>query len=402
MNGFTLSLRYLRHGLFGTVLNIVTFASGMAVMVALLLLHAQWENEFEKNLRGIDLVVSGKGSPIQIILSTVFHLDVPTGNIPLAEAEKLAHHPLVAQAIPLALGDNYNGARIVGTNADYVTHYHGELAAGRMFAAPMEAVAGSDVAQANGLAVGAQIVGAHGLSNSDDLHADFPYRVVGILRPTGTVLDRVVLTPVASVWRVHAHPDADDAEEVAHAKEHPGKELTALLIHYKSPLAAAVLPRLVNKNSSMQAASPAFEMARLNGFMGVGIDTLTVFGGFLMALAGLGMFSALYRAMDERRYELALMRSFGAAPAKLFGLVLREGLIVSALGLMLGILLGHGLVASAAWWLAGTNGVHFTGAMLLAEEGWLALAGIGIGLLASVIPAVLVYRIDIFKTLVQG
>ena len=401
MNMFSLCFAYLRHKRLSTFLNVLTFASGIAVIVALLLINAQMNNEFTKNLKGIDLVVGSKGSPMQLILSSVFHLDIPTGNIPLAEAEKLKKHPLVKSSIPVALGDNYNGFRIVGTTTEYITHYDGKLVQGKLFDQPMEAVLGSEVAEQFHQAIGDEIVGAHGLVNSDDLHSGFPYKVVGILAPTNTVLDRLVITPVESVWRVHEHPDADESQEITYKKMHPGKELTALLITYKSPLAAATMPREVNKSSSMQSASPAFEVARLVGFMGVGADTLKTFGWYLIALAGFGIFVALYNAMNERRYDLALMRSFGASPAKLFGLVVTESVILAVTGAMLGIALGHGFVQIAALWLAQAKHIHVTGALFLPEEGWLLLASIAVGLAAAVFPAIRVYRIDIFKTLVR-
>lgn len=401
MSSFFLSLAYLRHHLLGTFLNIITFASGIAVIVALLLMNSQLNNEFTKNLEGIDLVVGSKGSPMQLILSSVFHLDIPTGNIPLEEAERLEHHPMVKSAIPVALGDNYNGFRIVGTNADFISHYGAEFAQGEVFTQPMQAVLGSEAAAKQHNKLGDQIVGAHGLVNSDDLHSDFPYTVVGILKPTNTVLDRLVLTPVESVWHVHEHPDEDDPDEVAYKKEHPGKEVTALLITYKSPMAAATMPREVNKSTSMQAASPAFEVARLTSFMGMGTDTLKTFGWYLIALAGFGIFVALYNAMDERRYDLALMRSFGASPGKLFGLVLTESLLLAVSGAIFGLLLGHALVEIASVWLAQTKHIHITGKLYLPEESWLLVASAIIGIVAAIIPAIRVYRIDIFKTLVQ-
>ena len=221
---------------------------------------------------------------MQLILSSVFHLDIPTGNIPLEEAVRIENHPLVRSAIPVDLGDNYNGFRIVGTNTDYIKHYGAELSTGSLFTEPMQAVIGSDVAERYQHKLGDKIVGAHGLINSDDVHTDFPYTIVGILKPTHTVLDRLVLTPVESVWHVHEHPDEDDPEEVAYKKEHPGKELTALLISYKSPIAAATMPREVNKSSSMQSASPAFEVARLVNFMGMGSEMLRYLAGIWLYL----------------------------------------------------------------------------------------------------------------------
>lgn len=404
MNSLTLGIAYLRHRLLGTFLTLLTFASGIALIVALLLLNSQLNNEFTKNLEGIDLVVGGKGSPMQLILSSVFHLDIPTGNIPLKEVEKLQKHPMVKGAIPMALGDNYNGFRIVGTNTDYIRHYGGQLVQGKLFADEMEVVLGSEVAAQFPSKLGGHIIGAHGLVASDDLHTDSPYTVVGILAPTHTVLDRLVLTPVASVWHVHEHhhhhDDDHDEDEEEHA--HHARELTSLLITYKSPLAAVSMPREVNASTSMQAASPAFEVARLISFMGVGTDTLASFGWYMIALAGFGIFVALYNAMNERRYDLALMRSFGASPGKLFRLVITESLILALLGAVLGVALGHGFVAVASLWLADTKHVHITGAMFLPKELWLLAASAAIGLVAAIAPAVRVYRIDIFKTLVRG
>lgn len=402
MNIFSLCLAYLRHNLSGSLLSILTFASGIAVIIVLLVLQAQLGGEFSGNLKNIDLVVGAKGSPMQLILSSVFHLDIPTGNIPLDEAQRLEKHPLVKTAIPVALGDNFNGFRIVGTSPEYIHHYNGSFASGGIFQAPMQAVLGSETAAHEQKHVGDKIVGAHGLVNSDDLHTDFPYTVVGVLNPTHTVLDRLVLTPVESVWHVHEHPDEDNPDEVQYKKTHPGKELTALLIQYKSPMAAAVMPREVNQSSSMQSASPAFEVARLMHFMGAGANAIASFGWYLIALAGLGLFVTLYRAMDERRYDMALLRSLGATPSKLLLLVVTESLTLALTGALLGIALGHGGILVAAHWLAENRHFIISATTFLPEEWVLIAASALIGIMAAIIPALRVYRIDMFKTLVRG
>ncbi|MFN5351850.1 MAG: ABC transporter permease [Alphaproteobacteria bacterium] len=425
MNSFSLSISYLKHKLLRTALTVITFASGIAVIVALLLINSQLNNEFTKNLKNIDLVVGAKGSPMQLILSSVFHLDAPTGNIPLEEAEKLEKHPLVKSAIPVALGDNYNGFRIVGTNESYINNYEGRLKEGRVFKDKMEVVIGSEVAKKFNNKIGDKIVGAHGLVNSDDLHTDFPYIIVGIFQPTNTVLDRLVLTSVESVWHVHEHAKHDEHEDEGHQdkkhdkghkhehkakhdnhhddehEKHEEKEITALLITYKTPMALATLPRVVNKSSSMQSASPAFEVARLTSFMGVGSSTLKTFGWYLIILSGFGIFVALYNAMSERKYDLALMRSFGASKKKLFNLIIIEGVIISLLGVLIGLALGHGLVDLASIWLAQTKHISITGKVFLNDEIWLIIASLIVGVVASILPAIKVYKIDIFKTLVK-
>lgn len=405
MNSLSLSLSYLRHKASTTALHIVTFASGVAMIVVLLLVNAQMSDEFRKNLQGIDLVVGAKGSPMQLILSSVFHLDIPTGNIPFEEAEKLAKNPLVKSAIPLSLGDNYQGFRIVGTLPAYAEHYRGVISSdGRYWHKEMEAVLGAEVARQSGLKLGNRFSGSHGLGAEGESHGEFPYTVVGILEPTGSVIDRLVLTGLDSVWHIHDehhHEETDEHHDEHHEEAQSQHEITALLVSYSSPMAAVTMPRMVNSHTSLQAASPAFEMARLNRMMGVGSEALGVIGYFLMGLAALGMLVTLTNAMNERRYDLALMRSFGASPAKLFGLVITEGVIMAMTGVILGMVTGHLLVGLFANWLAEARHIHITAGIYLAEENWLLCAGFVIGVAAAVIPALKVYRIDIFKTLVK-
>jgi putative ABC transport system permease protein len=301
---------------------------GVAVILTILHLNGLLDSRLSRDLRGIDLVVSGKGSPLQIILANVFHLDVPTGNIPVSEAKKLEKNPLVRSFISLAYGDNYNGHRIVGTTSDYIEHFNGHISQGRNFSAPMEVIIGGAIAKKFHLAIGQKIAGAHGLVNSDDVHTDSPYTIVGILDQDGSILDRLVLTSVESVWHVHEHLDEDDREEVAYKQAHPEDELSAILIAYKSPLAATTLPGIVNNSSSMQAASPAFEVARLTKLMGTGRDILSVFGYLLLAFSGISLFIALYNAVQERQYDIALMRIMGITKSRIFGLVLFETVLI--------------------------------------------------------------------------
>lgn len=393
MNSFSLSIAYLRHNLLASLLNILTFTLGVALIVALLLINSQLQNEFSKNLRGIDLVVGAKGSPIQLILSSVFHIDIPSGNIPLEEADKLSKNSLVKEAIPLAMGDNYLGFRIVGTTELYPKHYQAELAQGNYWQQPMQAVLGVDVAAKTSLKIGEQFVGSHGLGAGGEAHEAFPYKVVGILQPTGTVIDRLVLTSVESVWQIH--------EQKGERKNPHERQITSLLLSFKTPSALVTLPREVNSTTSMQAASPAFEVVRLTSLMGVGSDAMEAVGALLMILAGLGIFVNLYKAMNERKYDMALMRSFGASPIKLYALVLSESMIIAGISIVLGLALGHGLVELIATWIMNSKHIHITGEIFLPEEGWLIAVGLAIGFFAALLPAFRVYKIDIFKTLVQ-
>jgi putative ABC transport system permease protein len=333
----------------------------------------------------------------------VFHLDAPTGNIPLAAAKQLAQNRAVRKAIPLALGDSFRGFRVVGTTHDYVAHYGGEVAAGALWQAPMQAVLGAEAARSTGLAVGGEFIGSHGIAEGGEEHGERPYKVVGVLKPTGTVLDRLVLVSVESVWFVHVHPGKhEDPKEVLAALREDEQEITALLVQYASPIAAATLPRMVNATSALQAASPAYESARLFRMIGVGVEVLRAFALVLLAAAGLSIFIALYNAMEERRYDLAIMRMLGASPGKLMRLVLLEAVALALVGAALGLVLGHLAAEAVGAMLAAEQQGRITGAVWLGSELWLvALAG-GIGVVAGLVPAWRAYRTDIAHTLAQG
>ena len=386
MSTLRLAAAYLAARPLLTLLNVLMIAVGVATMVFLILATAQTEERLARDARPVDMVVGAKGSPLQLILSSVLHVDVPTGNIALAEARKVSAHPMVAAAIPLALGDSYRGFRIVGTEPAYLDLYDARVAQGRMFAAPMEAVVGASVARGARVAPGATLVGSHGLAagGGGPQHADAAYRVVGVLDETGTVLDRLVLTAVESVWHVH--------EE--HGKDAREGEITALLVRFRTPIAAATLPRQVNATTSLQAAMPAYETARLMNLVGVGVDALRLFALVLMASAALSVFIALTTALQERRYDLALLRVLGARPATLLALVAAEGVTLVIAGVILGLAFGHAATEALGRWIAASHPWSLTGLAWEASEAGVAAGVIAAGLATCAIPALQAYRRD--------
>jgi putative ABC transport system permease protein len=413
MSLFGLSLAYIRARALNAALNLLLLALGIGTIVLLILFSAKLEERLTRDARGIDLVVGAKGSPLQLILSSVYQADVPTGNIALAEAERWGQHPLVERAIPLAMGDNLAGFRIVGTEHAYAEHYGAALAAGRLWQAPFEATLGATVAADTGLKVGDRFVGSHGLGGGGAEHGAHPYTVVGVLAPSASVLDRLVLTPIASVWEVHGmtpHEEQEahaEHEENEHRADEEGAalrpewtlEITSLLLRYRSPLGAVQLPRLVNQESALQAASPALESARLLSLIGIGLQTLRAFGLLLVASAGLGVLIALTNAMQERRYDLAVMRTLGASRRTLFVQPLLEALILAAGGALLGLLFGHGVAELLGRLLPEARDLGLTGLLWRTEELYLVLLAVGVGGLAALIPAIQAYRTDIAATL---
>ena len=409
MNTTKLSIASLRHNRFSNLFNVVILALGIAIIITLLSLSEQVEKRFERDLEGIDLVVGAKGSPLQLILSAVFHMDAPIGNIALEQADKLKANPMIQSAIPLALGDNYQGFRIVGTNGEYISHYHARFAEGKLFSKAMEVVIGSDVAKKNHLKTGDTIIGAHGLVDSDDLHTDAPYTVTGILAASGTIVDHLVLTQVESVWEVHEHHENEEDENAKTKKtrlkkEKPEshREITALLIHYKSPLAAATLPALINKTAMMQGASPALEMARLVKILGIGTEVIRFFAIALVAIAAIGFFMTLFNAVKDRSYDIALLRILGATRGKIFAFILSEGLILGIAGTILGLIIGHILAIIVGYWISSSNNITLEGAGFTLAELFLVITVIVMSILASIIPAFMAYRVNVASVISKG
>lgn len=403
---------YLKARPLNTAINIILLSLGIAVITLLLLFNKQLEQKIEDNTKGIDLVIGAKGSPLQLILCNIFHIDFPTGNIKLNEAERVSRSRLVKRAIPLALGDNYKSYRIVGTNKTYLELYKPELGSGGWWEKDLEVTLGSKVAQLTKLKIGDTFASAHGLAAEGHAHNDHRYIVRGIMKPTAGVMDNLILTNVESIWEMHAVESGNDGlhDEIAvegkQSKLVPSvsmtdstKEITSVLIQYRSPLGAVQLPRIVNSQSSLQAASPAFETARLFTIMGVGVDILMGFAYVLIVIAGLSIFIALYNSLKERRYDMAIMRSMGATRSTLFLSILTEGLTLTLLGSLIGLAMGHAVLIGLSGLVEETQKAGISGIIFYAQE-WIILGGsLFLGLICSVIPAIQAYRTDISKVL---
>ena len=397
MKTVLLSWRYLWSRPLAASLNLLLLALGLASITFVLLVSQQITRAFERDLAGIDVVVGAKGSPMQLILSGVFHIDAPTGNVPLTAIRELEKNPQVAKVIPISLGDSFRGFRIVGTSPDYIKHYNAQLASGALWAKPMQAVMGSQVARQTGLKVGDTFAGSHGLGGGGESHGQLPYTVVGVLAASGSVLDRLILTATESVWKVHETDTALDADDQKVLEEE--RELTLALIQYKSPLAAVTFPRFVNATTEMQAAAPALEITRLLSMVGVGVDVLKALAGVLLLTAGLSVFIALWSAVRERRADLALLRMLGAPPGKIAGLLLCEALWLALLACALGLMAGQGVMAAVAWALQAEKSVVIGAFVWPVELMVVPALALGVALAASALPAWEAYRVSVFELL---
>jgi len=397
MNTVALAFRYLWSRPLAALLNLLLLTLGLAAITFVLLASEQIDRAFERDLAGIDLVVGAKGSPMQLILAGVFHIDVPPGNIRLDDVQELARQPQVAKLIPLSLGDAFRGYRIVGTTADYLAHYRVALAQGQAWSRPMEAVLGAQVAQATGIKPGDSFIGSHGLGVGGHEHGNDPYRVTGVVAPCGCVVDRLILTATESVWQVHEKAMAADEEDRKALQAE--REVTIALITYKSPLAAASFPRWVNNTTDMQAAAPAVEVSRLLRMLGVGSEMLRGVGAVLLLTAGLSVFIAFWTAVRERRADLAMLRMLGATPAKIAALLLCEALWLAMLASVLGLAAGHGLTALVGYLLEAQRSLPMTGRIWVPGEAWIPAAAVAVATVAALIPVVSAYRVDVAQLL---
>lgn len=452
MNLFSLSWKNLRAKPLDTALCLLLFALGAGLISLMLLASAQVRDRLERNLNGVNLVVGAKGSRLQMVLSSVYHIDRPTGNMPLADAQNISRIKsgmvkLVQKVIPQALGDNYKSFRIVGTTPDYPALYKAEIEQGNLWKMDMEATIGADVAEKTGLKVGARFYGSHGIEEETDstgaptdtsTHRAIPYVVTGILKRTGSVMDQLILTNVSSVWNIHEHAAVPDTtshtghDSLAHANAHrnahtwedlmrvpaEGRELTTCIVVYPITkrvdgetgdtlreastmadfiLTSKILPEYYKE---LGYANPTRETVYLLENIGLGLNILYWLAAVFILVSGLSVFISLYNSLKERRYEIALMRVMGASAGRVFVLVLLEGLMLSVLGCLLGLLLSHGGMAILSSALQNTYRYKFNGFLyFLPEEGYLVVGALAVGFLASLLPAVQAYRTRLSTTL---
>ncbi len=430
------------------MMSVLLFALSIGLITFLTLLNDQLKKGLDNNLAGIDLVLGAKGSPLQLILNSMYHIDAPTGNISLEEARPFLNpkHPLLSGAVPLSLGDSYGAYRIVGAAQTILTFYNASDIEGRPYKEDFEVVVGSIVAKKLHLHIDDTFYSTHGLEDNPDLAHDHgtPFRVVGILSATGTVLDQLLLCTPQTVWKVHDHPADSTAVEEGHKKEdheshahatgnhvhtsmpmvaidsveiqiladsvmaalsaQPEKEITSILLKFKSRtnFQALNLLRNINLNTGLMAASPAIEINRLYAMMGSGTEALRYVAMLIAMVAAISIFISLYTSLKERRYEMALMRVNGASPGMLFRMIIGEGLWITMLGLVLGMISGHIGMQLAGSILERGYKYQFTGFTWVGEEWYILVGAVAVGLLAAILPAIQGARTDIHKTLAEG
>lgn len=460
MNIWKISIQNIKSKPLYTFLSILTLSLSIALLLGIQQLKTSFQHQMNNNLGGIDLVIGAKGSPLQLVLASILHLDNPTGNIPYKEAKKIGKNRLIETAVPISYGDNYKGYKIVGTTHDFAKLYNAELEKGQNFNKSLEAIVGSSVAERLNIKIGDTFLSSHGLVENDIHVHEEEFKVVGILKPTQKVIDRLIVTNLQSVWDVHSHEGHDhendtheekheehhkkgekhekhshedvnhsekkhhthnenhhhkeegdvhyhngvphshsgdehrhtehkhdhkdknkehqhkegdvhyhngvphshsDEEHTSHNHEHEEgkkpedkhehhdhdhdhdhndeKEITSLLIKFRSPAALLSLPRKINNDTNMQAALPKYELDRLYEYTGVGFKTISWIAYLILIISGIIIFISLYKMIKERAFDLALLRTYGASNLQLIKMVTYEGLTIILFAFILGFLL---------------------------------------------------------------
>lgn len=403
MNFFFMAWQYLKFRWLVSLLTIFGISTGVALVCAVLALRHESERALSRDAGLYDLVAGGKGSPLQLVLSSVYHLDSPTGNIPYKEYERIRSDPRVEWAAPVGLGDNYLGYRIIGTEKHFFDlpdregNLFFELAEGDVFQDRFDVVLGSQVAQASGLEIGDSFFGTHGLIEvaGAEVHRDFPYRVSGILAPSGTAQDRAIFGTLKSVWEIHETEDLlhSAIQGSAIMADHKTRETTAILVRLETPGLRLWMADEIREGTDGIAAIPINEIMRFQqGILGPVQKILLAIAGVVVAVSCLTVLITLHQAAERRRRDIAILRSLGAYRREVATLVFSEGLLLTGGGILLGLLIGHGGMAIAVDYFREATGLILNPWRIPSNELYALLIMALSGALASTFPAISSYR----------
>lgn len=382
-----------------TTALLTVFAIGVSVT---LLLGVQKMRDaaregFANTISGTDLIVGARSGPVNLLLYSVFRIGDATANVSWATYQRVARHPDVAWTVPISLGDSHRGFRVMGTSRDYFGHYRFarthtlQFAQGKPFEDLRDAVLGAEVAETLGYRLGDTLVIGHGLGAvSFAEHDDQPFRVAGILARTGTPVDRTVHVGLEAITAIHVDWQSGmraPAEHRLHAEELRDRDLTpgsitAFLVGMQSKGSVLQMQRALNeyRQEALLAIIPGVALQQLWGIVGIADRTLMIVAAFVVFAGLLGMLTAILTSLNERRREMAILRSVGAHPLHVFALLVSEAGMLAALGVLFGIAATYGLLAVAQPILADRHGIF------VAIEG---LSGYDFALLGSVVAAAL-------------
>ncbi|HHF3041815.1 TPA: ABC transporter permease [Vibrio diabolicus] len=389
------------------ILTIMTVAISVVLLLGVERIRTQAKDSFANTISGTDLIIGGRSGQVNLLLYSVFRIGNATNNIDWKSYQEFANHRAVDWAIPISLGDSHKGFRVMGTNHSYFEHYkYGSkqsltFSEGREFNGLFETVLGSDVAKQLGYHVGSEIIIAHGISDVGfSRHDNLPFKVVGILAPTGTPVDKTVHVSLEAIEAIHVGwesgarlgptPKAQDLKN----RDFQPKQITAMLVGLKSRIQTFALQRQINTypKEPLSAIMPGVALHELWGMMSVAEQALMAVSGFVVIAGLLGMLSSLLTSLQERRREMAILRAMGARPRHVFSLLISEASLLTAAGIVTGVAGLYAILAIVQPIIQQHYGIHLTLSLLSPYEwmllGFVQCAGIVIGF----IPAFRAYR----------
>ena len=389
------------------ILTIMTVAISVVLLLGVERIRTQAKDSFANTISGTDLIVGGRSGQVNLLLYSVFRIGNATNNIDWKSYQEFANHRAVDWAIPISLGDSHKGFRVMGTNHSYFEHYkYGSkqpltFSEGREFKGLFETVLGSDVAKQLGYKIGSEIIIAHGISDVGfSRHDNLPFKVVGILAPTGTPVDKTVHVSLEAIEAIHVGwesgarlgptPSAADLK----ARDFQPKQITAMLVGLKSRIQTFALQRQINTypKEPLSAIMPGVALHELWGMMSVAEQALMAVSGFVVVAGLLGMLSSLLTSLQERRREMAILRAMGARPKHVFSLLISEASLLTFAGIITGVAGLYSILALLQPIIQQSYGIHLTLTALSPYEwmllGFVQCAGIVIGF----IPAFRAYR----------
>ncbi|WP_346338144.1 ABC transporter permease [Vibrio parahaemolyticus] len=389
------------------VLTIMTVAISVILLLGVERIRTQAKDSFANTISGTDLIVGGRSGQVNLLLYSVFRIGNATNNIDWKSYQEFSQHRAIDWAIPISLGDSHKGFRVMGTNHSYFEHYkYGSkqpltFSKGKEFNGLFETVLGSDVAKQLGYQIGSEIIIAHGISDVGfSRHDKLPFKVVGILAPTGTPIDKTVHVSLEAIEAIHVGwesgarlgptPDAKVLQE----RDFQPKQITAMLVGLKSRIQTFALQRQINNypKEPLSAIMPGVALHELWGMMSVAEQALMAVSGFVVIAGLLGMLSSLLTSLQERRREMAILRAMGARPRHVFSLLISEASLLTAAGIVTGVLGLYAILALLQPLIQQHYGINITLSTLSAYE-WMLLSFVQCaGIVIGFIPAFRAYR----------
>ncbi|CAE6879907.1 ABC-type antimicrobial peptide transport system [Vibrio sp. B1REV9] len=389
------------------ILTIMTVAISVVLLLGVERIRTQAKDSFANTISGTDLIVGGRSGQVNLLLYSVFRIGNATNNIDWKSYQEFANHRAVDWAIPISLGDSHKGFRVMGTNQRYFEHYkYGgkqslTLSQGKEFNGLFETVLGSDVAKQLGYEIDSEIIIAHGISDVGfSRHDNLPFKVVGILAPTGTPVDKTVHVSLEAIEAIHVGWESGarlgptpDAKTLA-ARDFQPKQITAMLVGLKSRIQTFALQRQINTypKEPLSAIMPGVALHELWGMMSVAEQALMAVSGFVVVAGLLGMLSSLLTSLQERRREMAILRAMGARPRHVFSLLISEASLLTLAGILVGVAGLYAILALLQPLIQQHYGIHLSLTSLSSYE-WMLLGFVQCaGIIIGFIPAFRAYR----------